>query len=363
MPIQLWTGLPGSGKSLSVVDQLRKWSKAQPYRPVFVLGVDGLADGLGQPLTESGLHSWDQLPTGSIVVVDECQKWMPSRRSGDPPAWIRKLSEHRHMGLDFVLVSQHPSLVDTYVRRLVDQHVHYVREFGTKMHSVYRWSACQAEPEKRNAQKSADQRSVRPLPLAVAGLYHSTELDTVKPRIPRKLVLGGVAFVAVPLLVYLAVHLLHKRADRGPSILSASAGSRGASASLVQSDHVMTQAEWLARFTPRVSSAPWSAPAYDGLATTTVPDLYCVEMEHEDGSRTCHCYTEQGTRYAGIDSRTCHAYAVDGVYNPVRPVVLGQPSPASTALPPASVQAVAPSSSSSVGLHVAYQPPAFSAGG
>ena len=49
-----------------------------------------------------------RLPAGAIIVVDECQKYMPARRgAADAPQWIKDLSTHRHLGLDFILISQH----------------------------------------------------------------------------------------------------------------------------------------------------------------------------------------------------------------------------------------------------------------
>ena len=131
MPIELVTGLPGAGKSLGAVSRMLEWRQSDASRPVFVLGVDGLKDGVAQVITPEDLERWHEYPAGSIFVVDEAQKYFPMRRAGDAPAWIRKLSEHRHLGHDFLLMTQAPGYLDTYVRGLIDRHTHLVRKFGT----------------------------------------------------------------------------------------------------------------------------------------------------------------------------------------------------------------------------------------
>src|SRR6185312_1230103 len=102
MPFELVTGLPGAGKSLSAVDRMLDFRAKHPERPVFTLGVDGLKEGIAQEISAHDLKNWHEYPAGSIFIIDEIQRYFPLRRSGEPPEWIKKLSEYRHFGHDFL---------------------------------------------------------------------------------------------------------------------------------------------------------------------------------------------------------------------------------------------------------------------
>ena len=56
MPVALFTGLPGSGKTASLVKRLVDLQKKEPGRPVFAFGINGLKEGLAIPLTEDMLR-------------------------------------------------------------------------------------------------------------------------------------------------------------------------------------------------------------------------------------------------------------------------------------------------------------------
>ena len=88
MPIEFRSGLPGSSKTLGAVDHLMELRKTLPERPVYVLGINELREGLAHDLTPEQLEQWQELPPNSIILVDECQRYMPARRSGDPPRWM-----------------------------------------------------------------------------------------------------------------------------------------------------------------------------------------------------------------------------------------------------------------------------------
>lgn len=330
MFLRLVTGLPGSGKSLSVVEWLRKFQQEKnkgkdkdAWRPVYAVGINGLDESLAEVMDADKLPEWTSLPTGSIVVVDECQKYMPMRRSGERPQWIQDLSEHRHMGIDFILISQHPSLIDSYVRKLVDQHWHVIRKYGTQIYSVYQWSICQADPNSKTAKKTVDRKLTSKYSTKAMQLYKSAEIHTVKRRLPRWLfiIVGGL--IAAPLLGYMGVKYLSSETLglQGDQAVKkpATAGNQFLGGSNSGQSRTLSKAQWLRERIPRVVSQPWSAPVYDGLARTTVPDLRCISIVKHNGSVSCHCYSEQGTPVVGIEFGVCKSYALHGVYNPHRP--------------------------------------------
>lgn len=140
--ITLITGLPGAGKSLRMVQMIRDALKEG--RNVYVDGIDGLQPFGWEPCE---LNDWENLPDGSLVVADEAQKTWGTRRAGDAPPSIRALSEHRHRGFDFVIGTQHPTMIDKYVRTLVGRHDHLLRQFGAPISRIVTWSECQDDPQ------------------------------------------------------------------------------------------------------------------------------------------------------------------------------------------------------------------------
>lgn len=313
MPIALHTGLPGAGKSLGLVERLVKLMKDEPERPVYAVGIDGLREGIAEPLDSPEL--WEELPHGAIIVIDECQEYMPTDR-GNTPNWIRALSKHRHMGMDFLIATQHPSLISTYVRRLVAEHVHHVRKFGTGVVDRYRWPKCMDAPETAMARREAI-KSLWTFPKECFSLYKSATVHTIKRRLPRKLYV----FVALVLIGLTAVGAtvwqLHRAKAQSAASVAAAAGvspaaspSSLASSDLLPSDRLRRTdyAKWLR---PRVAGVPWSAPAFDHLQVQAHPRIFCIAGE--DGR--CNCITEQGTKYV-TPLKVCRKIAANGVYDP-----------------------------------------------
>ena len=148
MPITLVTGLPGHGKTLY---SLARWKEEaeKDNRPVFHNGIKGL-NLPGWQTWEP--DNWEQLPPNALMVIDECQKAFPVRGRGQPPAWIENLSTHRHLGVDFVVITQNPMLMDSFVRRLVDRHFHIVRKFGTHFVTIHEFvNGCKENVDKSRA--------------------------------------------------------------------------------------------------------------------------------------------------------------------------------------------------------------------
>jgi zona occludens toxin len=116
-----------------------------------------------------------------------------------PPAEIAALETHRHRGVDFVLITQHPMLIDQNVRRLIGRHEHVRRIFGMQRALVYQWDGCQSDVSRLGS----GTRTIFTYPKKAFELYKSSELHT-KPqfKIPAfflfPLVVVGLAIVAGP---------------------------------------------------------------------------------------------------------------------------------------------------------------------
>ncbi len=156
--IELHTGVPGSGKTLSMVETLAalftRWgSYTEEARPVFVMGIPDLSlPHAPLPLksvqvSKSGVPvlvpDWQEIPDGSLIIIDEAQGVFPPRSSASTaPEHVSFLNTHRHRGFDIWITTQHPKLIDASVRALVGRHKHFRRLFGMQMSVVYEWDAC-----------------------------------------------------------------------------------------------------------------------------------------------------------------------------------------------------------------------------
>ena len=188
--IELNTGVPGSGKTLGMVERLSKlqakWSAhPEDARPVFVLGVPDLllphalvplkSVQINKAGAPSLVPDWAAMPDGSLVIIDEAQGCFPPRSSASSsPEHVAWLNTHRHHGFDIWLTTQHPKLIDGTVRALVGKHQHYRRMFGGARAVVYEWDACS---DSLSGLKTAV-TSYYSYPKSVFKFYKSAEIHT-----------------------------------------------------------------------------------------------------------------------------------------------------------------------------------------
>lgn len=305
MSIKLITGLPGSGKSLLGVDEVRKAVDAG--RPTYVDGLDGLVPFGWEPCDA---NAWQDLPDGSLVVFDEAQKKWGTRRTAEPPEHIRALSEHRHRGFDFVLITQHPTMLDAYVRKLVNGHRHLLRQFGAEVSKVFGWQECQDDPQSQGT-RDRGTVSIWRYPHELFPLYKSATLHTVKRKLPARVY--GIA--ALVLLLGVAAWFGYGKL----SSIERTAAKANAAAVPAKSESQDAKApprnaaEYVERITPRVLGMPWSAPLFDDRKPKAEPDILCVDIQNAE----CRCYSEQITPIRSTPN-VCKQIARHGVYNPYR---------------------------------------------
>ena len=296
MAITLVTGLPGHGKTLWTLATLKPLAEAEK-RPVFHNSIPGLAIDGWQTLPA---EEWHDLEANSYMLIDECQKVFPVRtRSAAVPKHVSELETHRHKGLDLFLITQHPMLVDTHVRKLVDRHFHVVRKFGTKFATVYEFQGMQDSPEK-NKQKNGVVRHEWRYPKKVFDWYKSAEVHTVKARLPVRVWMFFLALLLVPValwFVYQRLYVQHGMAGPSAAASAASAPGRvqpGRSPGQVNTRLAdqMTETEYLARFRPRIAGLAFSAPVYDELTRPVEAPYPSVCAYSPDFP--CRCWSNRG---------------------------------------------------------------------
>jgi len=323
MPMVLVTGLPGHGKTLYALQWVEAWATREG-RAVFHNGINGLTLNWQQWKAED----WQELEPGSIVVLDECQAAFPVRGRGQPAPWIEELAKHRHRGIDFVLITQNPMLMDSFVRRLVDRHFHIVRKFGTHFATVYEYP--NGVRENVATSREGGIRHEWKYPTDVFNWYKSAELHTVKRRVPaRVFVLLAIPFVFIA-LAWVAYSRLN--ADSVAERTGAPGPGRAASAAPPADParpgggQQLTAAQYVAHHQPRVAGLAYTAPAYDGV---TVPVEAPYPAACIASASRCQCYTQQGTRLS-VAAELCAQIADGGFF-----VAWSRPVQAAVAVAPA----------------------------
>jgi hypothetical protein len=119
--------------------------KAGTLRPIPTWEADAEADARSRreewidvvPMVQNW---WMWVQPGDTLVIDEMQFIAPRGSLGKrPPYWIEALAIHRHYGIDVVLSTQHPQLIDTFIRNLAGQHHHIRPIFGSSFCMVFTW--------------------------------------------------------------------------------------------------------------------------------------------------------------------------------------------------------------------------------
>lgn len=339
MPIELFTGQPGNGKTALMMERLVAEAKAA-NRPIFAVGIDGLDPGLATVLDDA--RSWNDkdgdgnyiIPDGSLIFVDEAWKWFGHLHDAtrqQTPRHVLELAEHRHRGLDFVWTTQQPNQLYPFVRGLIGAHSHVVRRFGTKMLDVYRWGELNEEI-KSLAKRDMAQRTTRLLPSQVFGQYKSAEVHTIKARIPLRVLLLPALIVIGAVFAYLAYRSLVSPAVTGgagkegtqSALADAAPSPPGGGSRKEDAPRWPTAAAYAKDHLPRISTMPWTAPVFDDRQARSDPQLVCMSsMEGLDAQgvrqeASCRCLTEQGTAYE-LSQPECRTLARNGpVYNPYR---------------------------------------------
>ncbi len=305
--LTLWTGKPGNGKTLNLLFELEAERKAQAKahaadatkpapRPIYYHGIPELT--LEGWFYWEDPTKWKELPTGAILVVDEAQKHFPVREKGKAPDFVTDLSTHRHLGVDLHLVTQDPMLVDVWLRRLVNRHIHVVRPWGVSMSFLYEWQQV-TDIGDIGARKQALTRK-RPFPKEFFGVYKSADMHTQQARPPwAKLVGIGVMIAAAIGLVLFVIFKIISWGDASEYDPMAQQLDQLAAQQLATGQQVQSLANSLERLTtalaPQIEGVPWSAPFYGDMVRPKVMPYVsgCARWQSRRFDR-CTCTDQQG---------------------------------------------------------------------
>lgn len=134
--IILYSGTPGSGKSLDVARQIMTKVKfGQKFIGNMLINRDMLGDHAqnyiyvdtyslnpNELIEYARKYHVPRKESQCILVIDECQQIFNSREWNRPEmkAWNSFFQVHRHFGFDVYLITQYDRLIDRQVRALIE---------------------------------------------------------------------------------------------------------------------------------------------------------------------------------------------------------------------------------------------------
>lgn len=356
-PKVLITGVEGAGKTLFAVQQADLLTKAEggvlytknirgadpghlPQIPFDLSEMAFNADGTPRLDPETGDHipRWATLEPGSVILVDEAHKVFPQRGPGRPPKWIEMLAEGRQFGIRFILLTQAPSAMDSFLRDRISRHYHLERKGNMERATVFEFDHCVMFPRTAWQERKDAQVHFWAYPKEYYGWYTSAKTHSFKLRIPWKI---WAALAFVPVAIFIGWQVYSQVGGVMDGVTGTLDSGEGGTAYFQPGDERDTRSnsrgngrdrmpvtadvdEYQKRFEPLVAGAPWSAPAFQSRAIEARPELYCASIGagytalgewREPG---CSCLTEQGTRYK-IETDACMQVVADGgSYNPHR---------------------------------------------
>lgn len=295
--ITVITGVPGAGKTLYAIEKLLvslvgttikvptdDGGEVEVPRTVYTningllleheliettgewLQVGAAWEFKGNEASARNWHRWAK--PGSVIVVDEFQKMWPPRPNGAKvPPDVQALDTHRHMGVDFILITQSVMNTDRHVHALGGRHLHVRRVANMKMAIVYEWDhVSRALQYSKSLTKAPWRYSSK-----IFKLYKSAEVHTKQPRKLPGLV--WFLLVAVAVGTYMGPTFWQRMQDRlhPPPLVAVPPPAKHAAnapATAPAAPASTPSGEVVAAAMPAVSAPP--APVFSGCVSSAV---------------------------------------------------------------------------------------------
>lgn len=296
-------------------------------RPLYFCHIDGLdaAKFNAHELTKEQIQSApldEILPTGAVLIVDEAHWTYPVRSAASKvPEYIQKLSELRHDGFTLILLTQHPSQLDVFVRNLVSKHIHIERKpLGLKQ---YWWYKCVTNLDNPAGLSGTESANWKPPKAAFKYYKSSSQHQKFKKEIPLAvwalvILLGFIAWKGYNVYAVYDKNV-NKNQEQQISVQAASEPVAAiASSAEFQSQPMNAQNSSLKPndFVPTLAERPESKPIYD-----TVRQVKQIERIAGcyQGANGCNCYSDQSTILVEVTETMCRKYIKNGLpFDPFR---------------------------------------------
>ncbi len=298
--ITIIVGVPGAGKTLYVMSKLYDEYKD---RQVYHYNIPGVTVPEWKELENP--ERWHQLPHGSVVIIDEAHKVFPKRdHRVKEPEHIEAAAELRHIGLDLVLITQHPVDLDIFLRRRCARFIYLKKPLSKGNYAnAFMWGEYNENYKDEREQEKSDNYQFS-YPLEAFDRYTSAEIHTGKRYMPvaakRSIIIMVIGLVAaVSGFVYAFNGHIGGGVDDESSINLPTSQKA-----------LLTDMDYMAQYLPRVPGLPFTAPVYDDIVKPKVfPRLQCVSSV-----TSCKCYTQQATKLY-IPDDICRRYVTDGLFD------------------------------------------------
>ncbi|WP_158147695.1 zonular occludens toxin domain-containing protein [Vibrio cincinnatiensis] len=265
-----------------------------------------------------------ELPSGSVIFVDEVQDIWPSRQSSKHPTEdVSFVATHRHKAQDLIYVSQDFRDVDQLIRRRIAHYTHYEFLGGDWLHRFHSNNlfdpSSKADLSRVGSEKI--KRDSKYYGIYLSAIEHTQKVG-LSASMRKSLRLG---FFAILILLVGVISLFQTPLFK--TIFTSSKDE------LKENEQVETQGylysdknessfvnksnnddlqNYISKYVPRYNSIPWSASIYDSVTedSKTYPTLTCVKT-----SNKCACFTQQMTSY-DISEDYCIIIANHGFFDP-----------------------------------------------
>lgn len=323
------TGAIGTGKTTWAVSQIMNGfdglfdKNTVEHQQIFYNHIRGLnaRDLKAIELTDDEIKSkpiHELVPSGSIVLVDECDYIYPNMGVGkEIPDYIKTLKEIRHHNITLILITQDVTFVNSYIRKLINKHLHIKQ--GHMNRSIYQFQEATSNPSK--AQLSATPSKPYVLDKKAQAMFQSTSTGkhlNLKLKKPWQLYL---LFAIICVSGYLCWNLYSTKFkpafDGGAkseisdysdfNIHDENKHLTAASESVSQKSDSVFSVDSLV---PVLLDRPETAPIYDSVRVVT--QLEQVAGVVKNGSE-CTAYSSQGSILRTVSNETCLRYVRDGL--------------------------------------------------
>lgn len=337
--ILLHTGVPGSGKTLTMIDELMH-NKVYQDRTVYVHAVEGLSRGIKIRCGHQGCRACRHLTdeekskmkmvedwqswadVGSLLLIDEAHYPFPQRRKEDAPLYIQRLTEHRHDGIDFWLCTPNANLLDINVRRLVERHIHHLNGIISR----FRISHSECMESEERLRFGVKERFT--LPKRSFSLYKSADAHVkIKTKIPKFVYWLAFLILLIPVLGYFTYNQLfvlrREAVDQGQASRpqqEAIAQPGFESLRISRNQSLKSRSEYYENlanvsYIPRLENLPESSPEYDLASAPPVNPPQLSGCMLRRATMECTCYTQQATPYQ-TTAYYCRAVLAGKIYRP-----------------------------------------------
>lgn len=330
--ITLITGKPRIGKTAFAVELLM-FDDFYKGRKIFS-NINGLLIDHHKP--PEG-HSWEDMHEwlkwkeniGSVVIYDEVQYLFPTRSSGSKmPENVAFLNIHGHYGIDMILITQSPKLLDVNLREVVNKHIHIA---ANKMGGLTRleWNEVALNPTQQARNALSSSHKIRQ---EVFEYYKSAEVHTAHSHVKSRWYYVIIAMLFIlPCILGLVGFMGYKmyQGYKEKAGITAQAEAAKEETGFKNPLDPESQKEMMPQsgiqgqnlkpedFVPTLAEKPESKPIYNGVRQVKTFERIagCI-----DGGKTgCTCYSDQATPLKEVTKEMCKDYAHNGLpFNPYK---------------------------------------------